>query len=74
MQLSELKPGHFVRWLYKDNDTLLCRLRFLGRDYVSVQVVTATEQQVLESGYGVSDVVNVSPETLRPVDWKIPNA
>ena len=74
MDAKELKPGKFVRWLYKDTDTLLCRLRYIGRDYVSVQITTATEQQVLDSGYGVSDVVNVAPVSLRPLDWKSPNA
>jgi hypothetical protein len=70
MNASELKPGHFVRWWYAPNDALLCRVRYIGRDYASVQICTATEEQVIRSGYAVAETVNTSPLSLRPPNWK----
>lgn len=74
MRLAEFKPREMVRWLYKDNASLLCRVRFVGHEFVSLQVLAATEEQVLASGLAAGEMVNTLPQSCRPVDWKPVNA
>lgn len=67
MQMREIKAGQFVFWHFGENDKLLCRVRYVGRDYVSCTVLTATCEQVIASGYGVGEPLNTRPESLEPV-------
>jgi hypothetical protein len=66
MDLHDLRAGLLVWFRYKDEKQLLCRVRFMSRDYVSVQVVAATAEQVIESGYGVGEAINVAALALQP--------
>lgn len=65
MELRDLKVGEFYWWAFCPGNELLVRLRYLGRDFLSVQIVAGTAKQVLQAGYGVGDTVNTLNTCLR---------
>lgn len=66
MELRDLKMGMFVWFRCNAEVSVLCRVRSINRDYVSVQVVAATAEQVIAGGYGVGEAINTSPLALLP--------
>ena len=67
MELREVKVGVLHWWQFHEEDRLLVRVRFVGKDFVSLQIVAGTAEQVIKSGYGVGESVNTTPNALRPV-------
>jgi hypothetical protein len=67
MERREIIPLTLYWWQYKQDDRLLVRCRFLQREFVAVVVMAATAEQVIKSGYGVGELVNTTPQALRPV-------
>jgi len=66
MELRELRPAMLVWFPITDDDSILCRVRYIGRDYVSLQVLAATAEQVLRGGHGVGEQINSLPHVLKP--------
>lgn len=67
MELREVVPGGLYWWQFSIDDRVLIRCRFVGKDYISCQIVAATAEQVIHSKYGVGESVNTTPHALRPV-------
>lgn len=67
MEQREVKIGALYWWQFLGDSRLLVRLRFTDRDYVSCQVVAATAEEVIKSGYGIGEMVRTTPHALRPV-------
>ena len=67
MDLRNVKTRDLLWWHYSDQGRLLVRVRFVGRDFVSVQVAAATAEQVIASGYAVGETINTQPTALAPL-------
>jgi hypothetical protein len=65
MELRDCRPKQFVWWKYADDDRILCRVNFVGRDFVQVNVASATPEQCLRSGYAVGETVRTLPQSLE---------
>lgn len=74
---DKLKIGALAWWTYKDGiDTpelktfpkrLLGRLVMMNTQAVSVKILAATAEQVIESGYGVGEMVHTLPSSVEMV-------
>lgn len=64
----ECVPSRFYWWHYADDDRILVKMRYCGKDYVSVIIAAANEKQVLRAGYCAGEVVNTSPLSLSLVE------
>lgn len=67
MEPREVKLNTLYWWHYQGDQHLLVRARFNNKEFVTCQVVAATAEDVIKSGYGVGELVNTTPHALRPV-------
>jgi hypothetical protein len=67
MEQREVKLNTLYWWQYQGDQHQLVRARFMTREFVTCQVVAATAEDVIRSGYGVGELVNTTPHALRPV-------
>jgi hypothetical protein len=67
METRDLHFRDLVWWSFCDSEKLLCRVEYLGTDYVAVRVLAATTEQVLACGYGVGERINTKASALSRV-------
>lgn len=74
---DKLKIGALAWWTYKDGvDTpelktspkrLLCRIVMINSQAVSLRILTAAAYEVIDSGYGVGELIHTLPSAVEMV-------
>jgi hypothetical protein len=64
MDLKHIENRAMLWWNFCDSDRVLVRVILLGREFIVCQVLAATVDQVLASGYGVGETCAVKAAML----------
>jgi hypothetical protein len=67
MDARDIKFRDLILFRYAEGKSLLCRVELIGRGFYTVRVLSATPEQVIESGYGCGEHINTQATALHPV-------
>jgi hypothetical protein len=56
---SWVKHRSMVWWNYRDGDRILCRVSNVASEYLTMQILAATPEQVLHVQRGVGECVSI---------------
>jgi hypothetical protein len=67
MEPRDLNLRDLVWWSLNDSEKLLCRVEYIGPEFVGIRVLATTTEQVLACGYGAGERINTKASALSRV-------